>query len=94
MYSCLRILSPKVFIPLVTRASQHRPLGPPALNIFFESNLNFKGFHEVNRVTARAWTARGTSGIITFGEKDPKVTLTMRLLGPYVSLRSYFFWLR
>ena len=30
---------------------------------------------EVNIVTARAGTARGTSVIITFGEKDPEATL-------------------
>ena len=36
----------KVMIPLVPRTSQHGPLGPPpALKIFFESNLNFKDFH-------------------------------------------------
>ena len=41
---------------------------------FFESNLNFKGFHEVSRITARVGTVRGTSGIITFGENDPEPT--------------------
>ena len=29
----------------------------------------------MNGITARAGTARGTSGIITSGEKDPEVTL-------------------
>ena len=37
--------------------------------------LIYKAFHEVNIVTARAETAGGTSGIITFGEKDPDATL-------------------
>ena len=66
---------PKVIIPLVPRASQHGPLRPPALKNFFESNFDFKGFDEVNRITARAETARGTSGIITYGEKDPEAPL-------------------
>ena len=37
--------------------------------------LIYKAFHEVNIVTARAGTARGTSGIISFEEKDPDATL-------------------
>ena len=37
--------------------------------------LNYEAFHEVNKVTARAGTASGTSVIITFGEKDPDATL-------------------
>ena len=57
------------------RASQQRLLRPPALKNFFESNLNLKGFHEVNRVTAGAGTAGGTIGIITFGEKDSDATI-------------------
>ena len=57
------------------RASQHGPLRLPALKYFFEINLYFKGFHEVNTITAHAGTAHGTSGIITFGEKDPEATL-------------------
>ena len=57
------------------RASQHGPLRPHALKSFFESNFNFKGFHKVDRITARAGTARGISGIITFGGKDPEATL-------------------
>ena len=61
----------KVIILLVPHASQHGPLRPPALKNFFENKLNFEGFHEVNRITAGAKTARDTSGIITFGEKDP-----------------------
>ena len=68
-------LSSKVIIPLLPRASQHGPLRPPALKNSFESNLNCKGFHEINRTTARAGTARGTSGIITFWEKDPEATI-------------------
>ena len=75
----------KVIIPLVPRASQHRPLHPPVLKNFFESNLYFKGFHEVNRITARAGTARGTSGMITLGEKDAETTLLFCIsynLGP------------
>ena len=75
-YSCLSILFPRVIIPLVPRASQHGPLGSPALNNFFESNLNFKGFRKVNRITVRAGTERGTSGVITFVEKDPEAILT------------------
>ena len=54
--------SPKVIIPFATRASQHGPFLPPALENFFERNLNFKGFHEVSKITARAGTARDTSG--------------------------------
>ena len=57
------------------RASQYGPLRPPALKNFFESNLNVKGFHEVNRIIARAGTARGTGEIITFEEKDPEATI-------------------
>ena len=37
--------------------------------------LIYKAFHKVNIVTARAGTATGTSGIITFGGKDPDATL-------------------
>ena len=37
--------------------------------------LIYKAFHEVYVVTARAGTANGTSGIMTFGEKDPNATL-------------------
>ena len=47
------------------RASQLGPLRPPALKNFFESNLDFKDFHEVHRIKARAGTASGTNGIIT-----------------------------
>ena len=57
------------------RASLHGPLGPPTLNNFFESNLNFEGFHKVNGITAHAGTASDTSGIITFAEKDPEATI-------------------
>ena len=56
------------------RALEHRPLRPPALKNFFESNLYFEGFHEVSGIIARVGTARGTSGVITFGEKDPEAT--------------------
>ena len=52
------------------RAFQYGPLGPLALNDFFDSNLNLKGFHEVNRITVHAGSARGTSGIITFEAND------------------------
>ena len=61
--------SPKVIISLMPHASQLGPLRPPALKNFFESNLDFKGFHEVHRIKARAGTASGTNGIITFGER-------------------------
>ena len=64
----------------MSRASQHWPLRPLALKNFFESNLNFRGFHEVNRITARAGAVRGTSGIITFGGKDPEATLPVFLI--------------
>ena len=43
---------------------------PPTLRNFFESNLNSEGFPEVNGITVRVGTARGMSGIVTFGEKD------------------------
>ena len=33
--------------------------------------------HKVNRIAARAGTARGTSGIITFGEKDLEATIIL-----------------
>ena len=59
----------------MVRTSQHGSLPPSALKNFFESNLNFKGFLIVNRIAARAGTACGTSGIITFTEKDPEATL-------------------
>ena len=49
-------------------------LSPPALINFFESNLNYKGFHEVSGIAARAGTARGTSGITTFVEKNLEAT--------------------
>ena len=62
--------SPKVIIALMPRTSQHRPLRPPALKNFFQSNLDFKGFHKVQRITAR-----GTSGIFAFGEKNPDATI-------------------
>ena len=62
------------------RAFQHGPLSPPALKNFFESNVDFKSFHQVNRITASAGTARGTSGIITHGEKDPEATLQRSLM--------------
>ena len=42
---------------------------PTCIEKFVESILNFKGFHEVNRITVHAGTACGTSGIITFGER-------------------------
>ena len=64
--------SPKVINALVHRHQhqhQHRPLRPPALKNFFQSNLDFKGFHKVQRITTR-----GTSGIIAFGEKNPDAT--------------------
>ena len=64
--------------------SQHEPLDPPALNNFFESNLNFKGFYKISRITARAGIARG---IITFGEKDPEATIRQS------RMRRYVFWL-
>ena len=67
--------SPKVTTQLVPRASHHGPLRPHALKNFFESNLNSKVFHEVYRITVRAGTAHGMSGIITFGEEDPEATL-------------------
>ena len=57
------------------RSSQRGPLRPPALKHFLKSNLNFKGFHEVNRIKARAGTARDTNGIITFLEKDLEETI-------------------
>ena len=57
------------------RASQHGPFRPPALKKFFKSNLNFKGFYKVNRITARVGNARDTSGIVTFREKHPEATL-------------------
>ena len=66
--------SPKVIISLVPRELDG-PLRPPELKKFFESNLNIEGFHEVSRIIARPGTAHGTSGIITFGEKDPEATL-------------------
>ena len=53
----------------MSRASQHGLLRLPVLKNFFESKLNFKSFHEVDRITARTGTAGGTSGIITFGER-------------------------
>ena len=79
-----------IIITLMPRASQHRPLGPPALKNFFESNLNFKGLHEVNRIRARVGTARGTGGVITFGEKNPETTLTSGI-GFRFLLNLYFF---
>ena len=57
------------------RASQHGLLTPPALKNFFDSDLDFKGFHKVNGMTARSGTVCGKSGIIGFGEKDPEATL-------------------
>ena len=62
----------------MSRASQHWSLCPPALKNLFESN--FKGFHEVNRITEHAGTARETSGIITLGEKDHEATLLINSL--------------
>ena len=61
------------------RASQLGLLRQPALKNVFESNLTFDGFHEVNRITGRAGTARDTSEIITFGEKGPEATLLLSL---------------
>ena len=55
-------------------SSQHGPLCSSASKNFFESNLNFKGVHGV-KITAHAGTAHGTSGKITFGEKDSEETL-------------------
>ena len=57
------------------RAYQHGPFRQLALKNFFETSSNFKGFHEVNRITGRARTAHGTSEIITFGERDPEPTM-------------------
>ena len=37
--------------------------------------LIYKSFHEINIETVRAETARGTNGIIIFGENDPEATL-------------------
>ena len=54
-YSCLRILSPKVIIPLVPHAFQHGPLPQPALKNFFENNLNLKGFHKVRACWDCTW---------------------------------------
>ena len=68
---------PQVFFSLVPRASQHGLLRPHALKHFVESNLNVKDFHEINRTTARAGTASGTNGIITFGGKDLEATLQL-----------------
>ena len=80
-----RCFSPKLIILLVPPAFQHGPLRPPALKNFFETNVNFKSFQEVNRMIACAGTAPaalGTSGIITFGEKargfTPKKCLVRR----------------
>ena len=67
--------SPKVITPFMPRASQHGLLGPSALKNFFESNLDFKGFHEINRIRAHGKTACFTSGVITLREKDPEATL-------------------
>ena len=53
-------LSPEVIILPVPRASQHGPLRQPALKNFFESSLNIKGCHEVNRITERTETAHVT----------------------------------
>ena len=78
--------SRKIIISLVPHASQHGPIRPPALKDFSESNVNFKGFHEVNRITARARTARGTSGVITFMEKDPEVAIRATTLGGSVRI--------
>ena len=50
-------------------------------NISFRKIWIFKGFHEVNRITARAGIARCTSGIMTFGEKDPEATLNLFIVG-------------
>ena len=61
------------------RASQQWPLRPPALKDFFESNLNFKCFHKISRITALAVTVLGRSGIITFGEKDSEATILYNL---------------
>ena len=75
-----RILFPQSNYP--TRATwipENGSLPPPALKNFFESNLNFKGFHEVNRIVALAGTARGASGTIIFGGKDPEATLKVGL---------------
>ena len=60
------------------RASQDGPLRQPALINFLGSNLNFLGFHEINIITARAGTAPGMSGIITFWEKDPEATIPLK----------------
>ena len=68
--------SPKVIIPLVSHASQHMLLCPPALNNFFERNFSFKGFHEVSRITVQSVLGlhMAQGGIITSGEKDPEAT--------------------
>ena len=44
------------------RGSQHWQLSPPALKKFFDSNLYFKGFQEVNKIIARTATARARVG--------------------------------
>ena len=66
------------------RASQQRSSRHPTLKNFFQSNLNFKGFHKVNRIIERTGTTRDTSEIITFGKKDPEST---GLFGPDIALK-------
>ena len=50
-----------------------------------------EGFHKVNRIIERAWTERGTSGIIAYGEKDPDTT-THSDIAPAFTVGS--FWCR
>ena len=67
--------SPKLIIPLVSNVSEHKQLCQPMMKNFFWSNSFIKLSTWPTRVIAGAGTARGTSGVITFGEKDPETTL-------------------
>ena len=74
-------LSPKANCQIRAMCIQARAVTPTCTENFFESKFNFKGFNEVNRITVRAGTARGTSVIITFREKDSEATSVFAMKG-------------
>ena len=61
--------------------AHYRPKIQKVIEFFeFQSSTQhpfYVAFYDVNRVMARAGTARGTSGIITFGKKEPEATLSI-----------------